>query len=90
MRVVTVRWAGSEVQVPQGTLLSEALRMGRLHLDTPCGGNGRCGKCVVWVGSERKLACQFVVDADVTVRVPAIPLGAAPGLATGAGTGFGD
>lgn len=88
MRVVTVRWAGSEVQVPQGTLLSEALRMGGLHLDTPCGGNGRCGKCVVWVGSERKLACQFVVDADVTVRVPAIPLGAAPGLATGAVPGL--
>jgi len=91
MTAVTVRWGGGTIEVPQGTLLSDALRMGGVHLDMPCGGRGRCGKCAVLVeygsGSEssgakasgerpapeRRLACQFRVDRDVTVFVPAIP-----------------
>lgn len=32
-------------QVPEGTLLLHAI--GVDHLETPCGGNGRCGKCRV-------------------------------------------
>ncbi len=93
MSVVTVRWAGGAIRVPKGTLLSDALRMGGLHLDTPCGGNGRCGKCAVRVSPEDsvhlpgarladgyRLACKFAVDTDVTVSIPALPVGMTAGL----------
>ncbi len=77
-----------QVSVPAGTLLSEAAHLAGLEIMQPCGGQGRCGRCVVRVvsGAVRRrstlrlsaedieqgyaLACQTVVDGDVTVYVP--------------------
>ncbi|MBI4282621.1 MAG: DUF4445 domain-containing protein [Chloroflexi bacterium] len=35
--------------VPDGTLLNEAIRQAGLEADIPCGGQGRCGRCLVRV-----------------------------------------
>lgn len=37
-------------QAPDGTLLLQVI--GVDHLETPCGGNGRCGKCRVTVQGQ--------------------------------------
>ena len=76
------------LHVPTGTLLSEAAHMAGIELQQPCGGQGRCGRCLVQVtaGAVRRrstlrltpedieagyaLACQSIVESDVTVLVP--------------------
>jgi len=76
------------VEVPTGTLLGEAARRAGVEIHQPCGGQGRCGRCVVRVvsGTVRRrsqlrltkedveagwaLACQTVVEGDVSVAVP--------------------
>ncbi len=40
---------GVEVLVPAGTLLGEALAQAGIQFNLPCGGQGRCGRCVVIV-----------------------------------------
>ena len=39
------------VIVPTGTLLAEAARLAGINIMQPCGGQGRCGRCVVQVTS---------------------------------------
>jgi uncharacterized 2Fe-2S/4Fe-4S cluster protein (DUF4445 family) len=74
--------------VTTGTLLVEAARSAGTEIQQPCGGQGRCGRCIVTVadGSVRRrsalrlsaediaagmaLACQTVVEGDVSVVVP--------------------
>jgi uncharacterized 2Fe-2S/4Fe-4S cluster protein (DUF4445 family) len=80
--------AAQPVHVPTGTLLAEAARLAGLQITQPCGGQGRCGRCVVQVteGAVRRrstlrlspedvaagyaLACQAVVEGDISVAVP--------------------
>ncbi len=80
--------SGPPLEVPAGTLLSEAARQAGIEIAQPCGGQGRCGRCAVIVtgGQVRRrstlrlsaedtaagyaLACQTVVEGDVTVSVP--------------------
>lgn len=86
----TVRFdtVDTPVTVPTGTLLSEAARLAGVEIGQPCGGQGRCGRCLVQVpagGIRRRstlrlsaedalvgyaLACQSIVEADVSVIVP--------------------
>ena len=40
---------GRTVQVPTGTLLTEAARLAGLEVMQPCGGQGRCGRCQLQV-----------------------------------------
>ena len=44
------------VQVPTGTLLSDAAHQAGIEISQPCGGQGRCGRCAVQVteGSIRR------------------------------------
>jgi len=85
---VTFDIAKQPVRVPTGTLLSEAARLAGVDIGQPCGGQGRCGRCVVQItqGDVRRrsslrlspediaqgyaLACQSVVEGDVSVIVP--------------------
>jgi uncharacterized 2Fe-2S/4Fe-4S cluster protein (DUF4445 family) len=78
------------VTVRAGTLLVEAARRLGIDIQQPCGGQGRCGRCAVRVGSGRvrrrsvlrlskadveagyALACQTVVEGDVSVVVPPV------------------
>ena len=39
------------VRVPTGTLLTEATRLAGVEINQPCGGQGRCGRCVIQIES---------------------------------------
>jgi len=76
------------VTVQTGTLLTEAARLAGVEINQPCGGQGRCGRCLVKAvdGNIRRrstlrltaqdiesgyaLACQAVVEGDVSVVLP--------------------
>jgi len=81
---------GRNVFVLSGTKAIEAAGQAGIILNTPCGGEGTCGKCRVEVvqnapeptAAERqhiseedlqkgvRLACQLVIDRDVSISVP--------------------
>ena len=58
------------VSVDAGITVLEAMRLAGLRADAPCGGSGTCGKCRVEIGGEEVLACQTVIEGDMTVTVP--------------------
>lgn len=41
--------SGKSIQVPEGTLIIDAAAQAGVTLDTPCGGQGRCGRCLAKV-----------------------------------------
>ena len=47
--VVTFQPKNTTVPVPSGTLIHEAAHEAGIHLNMPCGGQGRCGRCAVLV-----------------------------------------
>ncbi|MDR3277252.1 MAG: ASKHA domain-containing protein, partial [Oscillospiraceae bacterium] len=57
--------------VPGETVLQRLSAAG-VFLDAPCGGRGRCGKCLVRLssGGEEVRACQTVVDGGTDVYLP--------------------
>jgi len=66
---VSVRFKPSEksVEVPVGTLLSDAAQQAGVDLQLPCGGQGRCGRCAVIVeaGTVRRRSTQRLSAEDV-------------------------
>jgi uncharacterized 2Fe-2S/4Fe-4S cluster protein (DUF4445 family) len=48
---VTLLPAKKTIEVPTGTLISEAIQNTGLDISQPCGGQGRCGRCAVLVES---------------------------------------
>jgi uncharacterized 2Fe-2S/4Fe-4S cluster protein (DUF4445 family) len=64
---VTFDSAKKPVSVPTGTLLSEAARLAGVEIGQPCGGQGRCGRCVVQVtqGDVRRRSSLRLTDEDV-------------------------
>lgn len=58
------------ISVEKGTdLLTAAIRAG-VVISAACGGEGLCGKCKVRIGRNTVLACQTLVESDLTVEVP--------------------
>jgi uncharacterized 2Fe-2S/4Fe-4S cluster protein (DUF4445 family) len=59
--------SNSEIDVPAGTLLSDAAQQAGIDLQLPCGGQGRCGRCAVIVeeGSVQRRSTRHLSDADV-------------------------
>jgi len=59
--------ADREVEVPAGTLLSEAAQEACVDVNMPCGGQGRCGRCAVIVdeGTVRRLSTGRLSQEDV-------------------------
>ncbi len=58
------------IKVPKGTdLLTAAIKAG-VVIAAACGGEGLCGKCKVSVGGGTVLACQTLVESDLSVEVP--------------------
>ena len=55
------------VQAEAGTTVLQAQIAAGLHPDAPCGGKGTCGKCKVIIDGNEVLACQTVIDRDLTV-----------------------
>jgi len=60
-----------EIRVPEGTLLSNAAKSAGVFIDSPCGGNGTCGKCSVLFEcngkQSRVLACKTIIEQDCTI-----------------------
>lgn len=65
---VTFLPGGTSVTVDARTTVLQAQISAGLHPDAPCGGNGTCGKCRVELDGREVLACQTVVDRDMTVK----------------------
>ena len=58
-----------EVEVPTGTLLSDAAQEAGVDINMPCGGQGRCGRCAVIVeeGRIRRHSTERLSVDDVAV-----------------------
>ena len=57
------------IEVPEGCTILEAMREAGLHPDAPCGGRGKCGKCMVTLtGGEKVLACRTIVQDGMQVE----------------------
>jgi len=56
------------VSLPTGTLLSDAVFQAGFEIGQPCGGQGRCGRCVVQVkkGNVRRRSTLRLTDEDVS------------------------
>ncbi|HXP63075.1 MAG TPA: ASKHA domain-containing protein [Dongiaceae bacterium] len=53
MPTIEFRPLGRRVQVPTRTRLLEAARQAGVEIDSPCGGEGTCGKCLVRVSGGK-------------------------------------
>lgn len=64
---------GIEMSVPAGTTISLAAKQSGVFIDSPCGGNGTCGKCEVTLSANgetrRVLACRTRIESDCAVTV---------------------
>ncbi len=49
MPLITFKPSGKTIEVPQGTELLDAARRAGVSIDSPCGGKGTCGKCIVQI-----------------------------------------
>lgn len=65
---VTFLPEGKQIAVSGGTLLEAQIAAG-LRPDAPCGGRGTCGKCKAELEGTEVLACQTMVDRDMTVTL---------------------
>ncbi len=73
MPKLTIHSAGkeSDVNVPEGTLLIDAVRSNGFEIYAPCGGKGKCGKCKVYVRDEGHVtSCLYTIDKNVEVVLP--------------------
>jgi uncharacterized 2Fe-2S/4Fe-4S cluster protein (DUF4445 family) len=59
--------AAEPVEVPTGTLLSEAAHLAGVEVGQPCGGQGRCGRCTLQViqGSVRRRSTLRLSEEDI-------------------------
>jgi uncharacterized 2Fe-2S/4Fe-4S cluster protein (DUF4445 family) len=51
MPVLTFQPSGKTIDVPNGTELLDAARKAEIDIESPCGGKGTCGKCIVRIVS---------------------------------------
>lgn len=76
MPTVFFRNENRQTEVPEGTTILQAARGVGIVIESPCGGNGTCGKCTVNIistGSDEAeetpvLACRTKVNRDLTVE----------------------
>ena len=66
---ITVLPQKLHITAPHGSVLMDILRKAGILLNAPCGGNGKCGKCRVLIDGELYLACQTIIDRDMTVYI---------------------
>ncbi|MDX1613007.1 MAG: ASKHA domain-containing protein [Candidatus Promineifilaceae bacterium] len=64
---VTFDGAAAPVTVQTGALLTEAARLAGIDIQQPCGGQGRCGRCMIRVtaGDIRRRSTLRLTKADV-------------------------
>jgi uncharacterized 2Fe-2S/4Fe-4S cluster protein (DUF4445 family) len=59
--------AETPIQVPTGTLVSEAAQLAGIEIGQPCGGQGRCGRCTVQIlgGTVRRRSALRLSKEDI-------------------------
>ncbi len=57
---------------PKGMRLYSALTEAGIRIQAPCGGAGRCGKCVVLVNGKEELSCQYMINEDLDIQIPEV------------------
>ncbi len=57
MAMIIFQPPGKTIDVPSGTELLDAIRKAEIEIESPCGGKGTCGKCIVRIISGK-------VDSD--------------------------
>jgi len=69
---VTFEPDGRQISIHAGATLAEAAGQAGIILNSVCGGKGTCEKCAVNLepGGRRVLACQYLIQSDLTVTVP--------------------
>ncbi len=62
----------AETAVQTGDSVLDSIKAAGIYIDAPCGGRGRCGKCLVQLtpDGEKVRACQSRVEADLSVYIP--------------------
>jgi len=75
---VTISPGNSNAEFEEGKLLTEALSVFSIFPDTPCGGKGICGKCLVEIediiGRRQVKSCNYVISCDLTVFIADSPV----------------
>lgn len=61
---------GQVLSAREGEHLLSVLRQAGFAPAAPCGGQGRCGKCTVYLDGVAVAACRTAVDRDMTVALP--------------------
>ncbi len=66
--LVCINPGSHKVSVPTGTLISEAVQLSGIELGQPCGGQGRCGRCLVQVteGQVRRRSTLRLSQDDIS------------------------
>lgn len=64
---------GKRISIHAGATLLDAAHQAGIILNTVCGGQGTCRKCAVLVqpGDNEVLACEHIIDRDMTITIPA-------------------
>jgi uncharacterized 2Fe-2S/4Fe-4S cluster protein (DUF4445 family) len=59
-------------QAEKGETIYARIKAEDIYIEAPCGGRGRCGKCLVQLteGGEKVRACQTLIQDDMTVYLP--------------------
>ncbi len=84
MPILTLKTKDKLIEIPFSgePLLSSVLESAGVAFSSPCGGNGKCGKCIVDVVGDvstpsnreaalgKRLACKTVLLGDATVSLP--------------------
>ena len=61
----------SVLDVQKGNILLGELRTQGFDIYSPCGGNGSCGKCKVYIKDEGNVtSCVYVVEKDIEIILP--------------------
>ena len=70
LHVIRFEPEAREVKVPTGTLLTEAARLSGVEIGQPCGGQGRCGRCMVQVleGNIRRRSTLRLSTEDISLN----------------------
>ncbi len=61
----------SIIDIPKGNNLFRELRSQGFEVYSPCGGNGSCGKCKVYIKGEGNVtSCLYLVEKDIEIILP--------------------
>ncbi|MBW8001899.1 MAG: DUF4445 domain-containing protein [Planctomycetes bacterium] len=69
---ITFEPDGKQISIHASATVLEAASQAGIILNTTCGGQGTCEKCSVIIEPDKQkvLACQHVIESDLTVTVP--------------------